>query len=217
MNWENGALKGLGGVRKQMCWIGAYVSRAALTPHSWCVTVLSRPYQIREEPMEHVSFVFCNEYSLSWLHTWPSSLGVPDWPLCHLWEIIEWWPECQWHQWRRTVLGCWDVSSICWLWHWRTQTKVMQLRVKKPKRFHWFFTAKRIKRSETNDIWNETWYIFLSNVIASKSGWLDTFFLLLWDGNLDLISSHLTYDVLYNFPSLFLLSYPESKMCSVIC
>lgn len=119
--WESGALKGLGVMRKQMCWIGKYVSKAALTPHSWCVIVSSPSYQIREEPKEHISFLcFCNGYSLSsdpdkrWLHT-ISTLGFPGCSVCHLCPMTKWCPGCQRQQRMK-------------LWHGNAQTTSQQLR-----------------------------------------------------------------------------------------
>lgn len=44
--------------KKAKCWICTYVGRAALTPHSWCVTVSSSPYKIREDPKK-ACFILC--------------------------------------------------------------------------------------------------------------------------------------------------------------
>lgn len=129
---ENRALKFLGGTRKQMCWMGTYVSISALTPHS-CVTASSLPYQIGKNKKEYDSWCFvmdipCHRVLIRDVCTHGGLLLASLTTLCAI--CVQWLNGGQDGNGSNVAELSWgvlDMSSICWLWHGDTQTTLQQL------------------------------------------------------------------------------------------
>jgi len=108
-------------MKKQICWVYTYVSRAALTPNSWCVIVSSPPYQIREEENWYNNGYFLSTHpEWRWLHTWPLSLGSSGSSVCHLCALTVLVAALAEDD--RALLWYWNMLSMCWLWHRNTHT-----------------------------------------------------------------------------------------------
>lgn len=195
---------------KHMCWVGTYVSRAALTPHSWCDTVSSRPYQIREEPKERVSFCV-----LSWIFPQYHQILIRDGcthgglPLASLCAICV--------QWLNGGQGDSGSSHCTWVLghlihlHGNTQTTMQEKNLKGSNDFFCSQEDQKIKKH-----WNVTWHLLdLScDGWTDADAWLDAFTLSpLWcDGNLCLFFfSHGTNEGLYLF-----LSYNQTYHYAVL-